>query len=468
MNEEQKPRPSTYTPSPQVPEELAPRLAVILAVLSGEKSVSEAARELHLSRNHFQSLLHRSLGAVIETLTPKEPGRPPPDEALSELHKHLKRLEQENARLKRRVEATNELITVAGELLHGQRRPGERQRRRRKASAASEPDTEPEPRLDILQAVQRMHALGLTLERAAWLAGVASCTERRWRRHPCALRRQRHPLAPAVRTHAESVIRELHGLIGAAALSHDIVGLSRRTAARIKADTLRALERERQARLKHLTVSQPGVMRGIDAMHLTTCDGPRYALIAADAAVPYRTCAAVAVHYDTQLVVRLLEQDISQNGAPLVLRADRARAHDAPKVRELLAHHHVLMLHGPPRYPCFYGQLERQNREHRAWLGALADPSGQPMEDLLEKMLHCLNTFWPRRRLAWATAADIWNARQPISAKMRYTFEKEVHDRTQRMACQLESRGKPADLAERLAIEQTLTRMRYLQQQTGR
>ena len=119
MNEEHDPKPSTYTPSPQVPEDLAPRLAVILAVLSGEKSVSEAARELNLSRNHFQSLLHRSLGAVIETLTPKEPGRPRPSEAMSDLRRQLKRLERENTRLKRRVEATNELITVAGELLHG-------------------------------------------------------------------------------------------------------------------------------------------------------------------------------------------------------------------------------------------------------------------------------------------------------------------------------------------------------------
>jgi hypothetical protein len=469
MNEEHEPKPSTYTPSPQVPEDLAPRLAVILAVLSGEKSVSEAARELHLSRNHFQSLLHRSLGAVIETLTPKEPGRPPPNEAMSDLQRQLKRLERENSRLKRRVEATNELITVAGELLHGQRRPGERQRRRRKANdaAGSDPDTEPEPHLALVRAVQRMHALGLTLARAAWLAGVASCTERRWRRHPSVRLRPHQPLAPESRTRAERVIRELHGLIGAAALSHDIEGLSRRAAARIKSDTLRALERERQAALRRLIVNQAGVMRGIDAMHLPTRDGPRYALIAADAAVPYRTCVAVAEHYDTKLAVRLLQQDIAKNGAPLVLRADRARAHDAPEVREILAYHHVLMLHGPPRYPCFYGQLERQNREHRAWLAALNDPDGQPMQALLEKMLHCLNTLWPRRRLAWSTAADIWNARLPISTKMRYTFEEEVHDRTQRLACRLDSRGKPADLAERLAIEQTLTQMGYLQQRIG-
>jgi hypothetical protein len=467
MNEEQENKHSTYTPSPQVPEGLAPRLAVILAVLAGEKSVSEAARELNLSRNHFQSLLHRSLGAVIETLTPKEPGRAPPNEELRDLHRQMKRLQRENTRLKRRVEATNELITVAGELLHGQRRAGERQRRRRKASEAADSDSEPEPHRAVLQAVQRMHMLGLTLARGAWLAGIASCTERRWRRLPCAHQRRQRAVSTAVRMRAESTIRQLHGLIGAAALSHDIEGLSRRTAARIKSDTLRALERERQAALKHLNVKEAGVMRGIDAMHLKTSDGPCYALVAADAAVPYRTCVAVAEHYDAELVVSLLEQDIAQNGAPLVLRADRARAHDAPQVREILAQHHVLMLHGPPRYPCFYGQLERQNREHRAWLAALNEPNGLPMQELLEKMLHCLNTLWPRRRLAWSTAANIWKMREPISAKTRYTFEEEVHDRAQRLTRKLDIRGKPADLTERLAIEQTLTHMGYLQQQSG-
>lgn len=122
MNEE--PKHSTYTPSPEVPEELAPRLAAILQVLSGQKSMSEAAREMNLSRNHFQSILHRSVAAMLETLTPKEPGRQPRSEELTQMQRQLKKLERENGRLRRRVEATDELIQVAGELLHGQRRPG--------------------------------------------------------------------------------------------------------------------------------------------------------------------------------------------------------------------------------------------------------------------------------------------------------------------------------------------------------
>jgi transposase InsO family protein len=262
-------------------------------------------------------------------------------------------------------------------------------------------------------------------------------------------------------------VRQLHGLIGAAALSHGIEGLSRRAAARIKADTLTCVERERKAALALVTVNTAGVVRGIDAMHFSTSEGPCYALIAADASAPYRTSVAVSTRYDSALVAHLLGKDIENHGAPLVLRADRARAHDTPEVHAILAEHQILLLHGPARYPCFYGQLERQNREHRAWLDALADPGGQPMQRLLERMIHYLNTLWPRRKLGWRTAADVWSARKAISADTRARFIEEVKDRTRRLACRLNVRGVASDFVERLAIEQTLTHMGYLQLRSG-
>jgi len=471
MNEEpsKPPKTSSYTHSPQVPAQVLPRLAVILQVLSGQKTVSEAAREVQLSRNHFQTLMHRTLAAMVQSLAAKEPGPKPKAPALSALETRLKHLERENVRLKRRVEATDELIQVAGELLHGQRRAGARARKtRKKVSAEGASDPEPEPRTQLLCAVDRMHALGVTLVCASQLAGVDASTVRRWRCGTGEPRRRGGRVAPGLRARAEGLVRDLHGLVGAAALSHGVAGITRRQAARIKAQTLTQMERERLAALHRVRLHAAGVMRGIDAMCLATPAGPRYALIAADAAVPYRTSLALSDRYDTQLAVELLERDIERHGAPLVIRADRAKAHDTPEVRDILRQHHILMLHGPPRYPRFYGQLERQNREHRAWLGAICDPLGASMQQLLERMLYCLNYLWPRRALAWRTAADIWHERDPISHGTRYNFEQEVHDRTQRMACSSNLRGAPADLTERLAIEQTLTHMGYLHQQIGR
>ena len=118
MNEDPPKDPSSaHTPTPEVPQELAPRLALILEVLSGAKTLAQAAREANLSRNHFQSLLNRSLGSMVQALTPQEPGRKPKPQELSALEQRLKKLERENSRLKKRVEATDELIMVATDCL---------------------------------------------------------------------------------------------------------------------------------------------------------------------------------------------------------------------------------------------------------------------------------------------------------------------------------------------------------------
>jgi transposase InsO family protein len=377
------------------------------------------------------------------------------------LQQRLKKLERENSRLKKRVEATDELIMVAGELLHGQRRPGQRTRRARKEGEPD--DAEPEPRASILERVDRMRRLGQTLAHIAPLAGVDPSTLRRWRCGRCERRRRAVP-APVARR-AEQIVRDLHGLIGAAALGHAVAGLTRRQAARIKGRTLTMLERERQASLTRISVERAGLIRGLDAMHLSTAGAKCYAVICADAAIPYRTTASWGEHYDAALVAGTIERDIATHGAPIILRADRARAHDSPLVKKILEEHQVLMLHGPPRHPCFYGQLERQNREHRAWLDALADPVGEPMQTLLG-MIYCLNTLWPRRALGWKTAAEAWTARADIKVD-RQAFKKEVQDRARRLEHHIDLRAKPADLIERLAIEQTLENLGYLHRQNG-
>jgi transposase-like protein len=462
MNEPPKEPSSTYTPSPDIPQELAPRLALILEVLSGAKTVSEAAREANLSRNHFQSLLNRSVVSIVLALTPQEPGRKPKPQLLHDLEQRIRKLERENSRLKKRVEATDELIMVAGELLHGQRQPGQRARRTRKSGEPD--DSEPEPRTFILERVARLKRLGQTLARSARLAGVDPSTLRRWRWQRCGRRRRSLPYA--LITRAEHLVRDLNGLIGAASLSHAVVGVSRREAARIKGRTLTLLERERQQTLTRVSVATPGMIRGFDAMYLSVEGTKCYALVCADAAIPYRTSITVGKHYDAELVARTLKCDIERHGAPLILRADRARAHDAPLVRKILQENQVLMLHGPPRYPRFYGQLERQNREHRAWLAALLDPTGEPMQALLERMIHCLNTLWPRRSLGWKTAGQVWNTRTepPID---RQAFNQEVKDRARHLERKIDLRAKPADLINRLAIEQTLQNLEYLHRQYG-
>jgi hypothetical protein len=450
-----------------------PRLAAIIEVLAGLKTVSEAARTLGLSRNHFQSILHRSLLAMVQTITVKPGGRPAKPEPLATLEREMRRLKRENARLQGQVHSTERLLEVAGGLLKGRIRPMRRERRARKSPGASgEPreDSESEAwRRRVLDGVSDMRGLGFNARLAATLAGVDGATLRRWRarlRAHSPLVHQPPRIAPALAARASELVRRLHGLIGVESLRHSVVPLTRRAASDLKRETLSALERERKAALVRVTLTQAGVLRGFDAMHFATLEGPLFTLIGADGAVPFRTSLMTTRRYDAHWVAHALAADLEANGAPLVLRFDRALAHEAPAVRAVLDAHRVTTLHGPPRYPCFYGQLERQNREHRAWLATLGPQSRAPLESCLHEMLMCVNALWRRRTLNWQTASEVWNAR-PVLTVDRDAFREEVQDRAMCIAHRLKRRTPPADLAERLAIQQTLERLGYLRQELG-
>jgi hypothetical protein len=119
----------TYTALPVVPPELAPRYEVMVAVMSGSLTVSEGARRLGLSRNHFQSLLHRALGSLIRELGPKAGGRPPMPARERRLEEETGRLRQENERLQRRVETAERILGLASGMLRGQMDRGARRER---------------------------------------------------------------------------------------------------------------------------------------------------------------------------------------------------------------------------------------------------------------------------------------------------------------------------------------------------
>jgi hypothetical protein len=264
----------------------------------------------------------------------------------------------------------------------------------------------------------------------------------------------------SARAEATVLVKDMHALIGADALRHSVPGLSRREAARIKREVCREMERERRAGAEHVVVSAPGVLRGFDAMELCG-DGPRaHALIAADACVPYRTSWAISGRYDGAAVEHLLRRDFERNGAPLVLRMDRATQHGVPAVDHLLAANKVLPVHGPPHYAPYYGQLERQNREHREWL------AGSTIRPDMDTMMAALNAKWRRSTLGWRTAAEAWAAR-PILDVDRDALVEEVNERAERLRRKLDTAPGPRDLAWRLAVKQVLTNRGFLRVEKG-
>lgn len=107
--------PKSYTPLPRLSGLGLLRLRAVVEVLSGEQTVSGAARKLGLSRNHFQSLMHRGLRTLGESLAPRRAGRPPVPARERQLLEENRRLRSESERLKKRVDTANRVL----ELLRG-------------------------------------------------------------------------------------------------------------------------------------------------------------------------------------------------------------------------------------------------------------------------------------------------------------------------------------------------------------
>jgi len=156
---------------------------------------------------------------------------------------------------------------------------------------------------------------------------------------------------------------------------------------------------------------------------------------------------------DIQL--RIME-DVEQNGAPLIWRVDRASVHRCPQVREVLDGHGILVLHGPPRHPRYYGQLERMNRDHREWLEALGPLDPARLAEEVERMRATLNAVLPRRSLHWRTAAQVWGQRPALDVD-RAGFRDEVRERAARLALSHAGLRAYDGLVDRLAIEAALT-----------
>jgi transposase-like protein len=448
----------------------------MLEVLAGKTTVSEGARRLGIERNHFQSMLHRGLEGFIQGMSPKPSGRPPKNPRETDLETENERLRRQNARLQDRVDTIDRLLGVASDMLKGRVEPT---RRGRRTAAETQPESNDETEdpdgeaRRKLEGARTMRQLGLSASLAAAVVGTSTSTLRRWAgKHESGEELRRRPgptvapVPPERAAEALDVVQRLAGQIGVRALAKQVPDLSRSQAAELKHQALTDMERERKAALTRVEVTIPGLVRGFDAMHVHTLDGPRWLLIAADASIPFRTTGVVVERYDGPSIALALEHDIACHGPPLVYRLDRWRAHVCDDVLDVLRAHGVLVLHGPAHYPCFYGQLERQNREHRAILDSLGPLPPDELSLRANAMLHDLNTLWPRRSLAWRTPHDVWNNR-PRVEENRDSFRIEISERAHRIARHSTTNNVPEDFFARLAFERALEIRGYLRRVEG-
>jgi len=470
----------SYIKAPTIPTDVQHRYEVVLKVLNGEMSMSAGAKELGLSRLRLQTLVHRGEEALIDGISPQPPGRPRRPEEVQALMDENEQLSRENERLHRDLEISQRMMGVVTDVLHGRvRLRGQSSSKRRKSSSRTKTKSEKEDSSDEDQDVrfegaEQMLAMGVNKRLAAATVGCGRATIYRWqsrrrRGQPLAYRRgpgRRRPPTPWMCRRVIARFREMNGHIGAAALAHSTPGVSRRQADAIKKAELVRMERERKENAMWVCVTEPGVIRGFDGMEVRTVFGKRHALIAADACVPFRTTTEQVERYTGHAVAGLLERDIEKHGAPLLYRFDRAKSHATAEVQDVLDRHQVLVLHGPPRMPRFYGQLERQNLEHRMWLEPFGELHPSELDHQLARMTHAFNNVLPRRMLGWRTAGEVWAQRRELPVD-RVLLRQEVQERAARLRDRIDLRGRAADFPERLAIQQALIHRGLLHIQHG-
>jgi hypothetical protein len=450
--------PSSYEAQPTVPPELQKRFDVIRSVLGNQRTISDAAEELGIARVNMQTLVHRVEGAIVEALQPKPTGRAPKSDA----QKQLEQLTKENEKLKAQLQAADDMMMAAGEIirhLRGMPPSSPRsQSTRSSKSPKAKPEDEPEqarPTTSTIagRALAHLEKRSSVGVRAASMLSIGLTTLTRWLTRlagaqPLVMPRGGvlQPGPPESEAKIRALVKTQHGAAGASSLAKSVSGVSRRRAAQLKDEVVTAEERTRKTECRRVEVLQPGIIRGFDAMHLRDA----YALIAADGCVPYRTSARRVERYDANHVAAVLADDFRQHGAPLVLRYDRAICHTAPPVMSVLEQYGVMPLQGPAYYAPYYGQHERQNREHRSWCSWLEDELA-PSQAQLDEMKRALNSDWLRPTLGWRSAAQCWETRTSIHVD-RDELRREVEDRAKRLCCN----DVEPDLAMRLAIEQAL------------
>jgi len=471
----------SYIKAPRIPTDVQHRYEVVLKVQAGEMSVSAGARELGLSRPRFQTLLHRGMEGLVDGISPHPPGRPRRPEEVQTLMDENERLRGENEQMRRDLESTQRMMGVVTDVLHGRvRLKGQSYSKKRKRSSRTktktrEGDSSDEDQEVRLAGAEEMLAMGVSQTTAAATVGRSRATMYRWQERrrkgePLAYRRgpgRRRPPTPWMRRRVVRHVQEMDGHIGADALSHLTPGVSRRQAFDIKQAELTDMERKRKQNATRVRVAEPDVMRGFDAMHVLTVVGKRHALVTADACVQYRTTVEQAERYNGHAVAGVLERDIEKHGAPILYRLDRARCHGTAEVQDVLDYHQVLVLHGPPRLPRFYGQLERQNREHRQWLRHVGVLDPDRLDHELRRMTHAFNNVLPRRMLGWRTAGQVWAQRRKLPVD-RVLLRQEVQRRAARLRDHIDLRGRPADFPERIAIQQALIQRGLLHIEHGR
>lgn len=113
--------PSSYEPQPQIDPSLRHRFEVIRSVLGQHTTISEGARKLEIARVNMQTLVHRAEAAILGAMAPRPTGPVPKSDEQKQLEARIEKLERENAKLKTQLQAADDMMGAAGEIIRSLR-----------------------------------------------------------------------------------------------------------------------------------------------------------------------------------------------------------------------------------------------------------------------------------------------------------------------------------------------------------
>ena len=154
-----------------------------MAVIGEKQTMTGAARSLGLSRNHFQTLLHRALQALIDSITPKPAGRPARPEREVALEAENSKLKAQIANLAERLATMDRLLDLVGGIASGREALTRRTRK-----APPKKDEDPEPGIE--KAMMTVCEAPAPAPLRARALGVSLSTLRRRRQRPTPVSRE--------------------------------------------------------------------------------------------------------------------------------------------------------------------------------------------------------------------------------------------------------------------------------------
>lgn len=299
-------------------------------------------------------------------------------------------------------------------------------------------------RRSAIGAARWMQRRGLSEGEVARALGVARTTLHSWMdgwqavdREVCARGRPPHRASPLQRTQALAVLSREGPTTSILQLLESAPEVARRELEELRARVARVCRRRNQDSFLELTWLRPGAVWAGDFSHAPCLIDAEYGRIVLlrDLASQQQILAEASRTESADEASFALEAAIAEHGAPLVIKYDNGVGFIARRTRAILEREGVEVLYSPVRRPQYNGSCEAGGGSIKMRARRLAGTAGRPgawtCDDLEEARLEANAAPAPRSQELSREA--LWQARPPISADERASFQSAVRGELERL-----------------------------------